>query len=402
MIFDCDQHLVEYPTMWQDHCDPQDRHLALEVEKDSLGYPWVISRALGCRTYILAKTVPEDGFVSHVGPWQRWRAGQPAEVDYIADLPRDAWEPSARVATLDALGLDKAILLPHIGFVWGRLADRLDVVRANLAAWNRWAVTVRQEGKGRLEPVGHVTLRGGDLGWLEDQLRYLSSHGVRLALLSYGLVDGRRMSHPDHDRAWKAFVDNGIVPVFHIQDGDVRASGLPEAWFDGDPDPLFGPLDFTFSHLGVQVSAADLILNGVFDRFPTLKFAVVELTAGWVLPLATGTSGIPGSVSGVVNGPGLDLSYMVVSMWRETAVQLKKSPSDYLFEHFRVTVNPAEPVADYFEHGLEDMLMFGSDYPHCEGFADPLKTFRERLGPLTEAQSTKLYGQNAADLLAIS
>lgn len=60
------------------------------------------------------------------------------------------------------------------------------------------------------------------------------------------------MSHPDHDRAWKAFVDNGIIPVFHIQDGDVRASGLPEGWFEADGDPLFGPLDFVFSHLGVR------------------------------------------------------------------------------------------------------------------------------------------------------
>jgi predicted TIM-barrel fold metal-dependent hydrolase len=400
MIFDCDQHLFEYPTMWQDHCDPQDRHLALEVEKDSLGYPWVISRALGCKTYILAATVPEDGFVSHVGPWQRWNAGLPAEVDYIADMAPDAWEPKARVATLDALGLDKALLFPHVGFVWGRLADRLDVVRANLAAWNRWAATVRQEGNGRLEPVGHVTLRGGDLGWLEAQLRSLSQNGVRFALLSYGLVDGRRMSHPDHDRAWKAFVDNGITPVFHIQDGDVRASGLPEAWFEAEADPLFGPLDITFSHLGVQVSVADLILGGVFDRFPTLKFGVVELTAGWVLPLATGGSaGIPGSIGGVVNGPGLNISYGLVAAWRQVAVQLEKTPSDYLFEHFRVTVNPAEPIPEYFERGMEDMLLFGSDYPHSEGFADPLKTFGARVGSLTEAQRAKFYGENAAGLL---
>jgi predicted TIM-barrel fold metal-dependent hydrolase len=402
MIFDFDQHLLEYPTMWQEHCDPQLRHLALETERDSLGYPWVISRALGRRVYILSKTVPEDGFVTQYEPWKRWKAGLPAEVDYLEDLPADAWEPKARVATLDRMGLDRALLFPNVGFLFGRMAGRLDIMRANLGAWNRWAVTVRQEGQGRLEPVGHVTLRGGDLTWLEEQLRYLSTNGIRAALLSYGLVDGRRMSHPDHDRAWKAFVDNGIVPVFHIQDSDVRASGLPEGWFEDDPDPLFGALDFVFSHLGVQVAVADLILGGVFDRFPALKFATVELTAGWIGPLVAGATGIPGSVGGVVNGPGLDISYGFEAMVRENKVPLRKPPSQYLFDHFRVTCNPNEPVAHYFNNGLADMLMFGGDYPHCEGFADPIKTFNERVGPLSEEHTAKLYGGTAAALLGIA
>jgi predicted TIM-barrel fold metal-dependent hydrolase len=220
--------------------------------------------------------------------------------------------------------------------------------------------------------------------------------------MSYGLVDGRRMSHPDHDRAWQAFVDNGIVPVFHIQDTDVRASGLPEGWFEDDADPLFGALDFAFSHLGVQVAVADLILGGVFDRFPTLRFATVELTAGWISPLAGGGTGIPGSIGGVVNGPGLDICYGFEGMVREHKVELKRPPSEYLFEHFRSTVNPAEPVRHYLENGMEDMLMFGGDYPHCEGFADPLKTFHDRIGPLNEVQSSKLYGGNAAELLGLS
>jgi predicted TIM-barrel fold metal-dependent hydrolase len=403
VIFDFDQHFFEYPTMWQDHCDPDVRDLALEVEHDSLGYPWVMSRVLNQRVYIAAKTVPEDGFVSHYGPWQKWKDRVPAEVDYLADIPADYSDASARVAKLDELGIDKALLLPQYGFLWGRFTgDRLDILRANLGAWNRWMVGVRAEGKGRLEPVGHVTLRGGDFSWLETQLEMLSRGGIRAALMSYGLIDGRRMSHPDHDRAWQAFVDNGITPVFHIQDGDVRTSGLPEGWFAEDGDPLFGPLDFTFSHLGVQVAIADLILNGVFDRFPDLKLCTVELTAGWINPLVAGGVGIPGSIGGVVNGPGLDVSYRVEGLFRRNTVQLKHDPSQYVFDRIRSTVNPAEPVQHYLDNGLEDVLMFGGDYPHSEGFLSPVSTFKSQLDSISADQERKFFGETAARLLGVS
>src|SRR5207253_2689955 len=91
--------------------------------------------------------------------------------------------------------------------------------------WNRWAVEVRQEGKGRLHPVAHLTLR--DLDWLDEQLAYLASNGVRLAMIAPALVDGKSLSHPDLDRAWTAFVDHGITPVFHVSAFHARFNGEP-------------------------------------------------------------------------------------------------------------------------------------------------------------------------------
>ncbi|CAN3131199.1 amidohydrolase family protein [Mycobacterium sp. smrl_JER01] len=405
MIFDFDQHLFEYPEMWMDHCDPDKRHLALELTRDELGYPWLYSRTTNQLMWIYAKTVPEDGFVSFFGPWQNWKDRKAAEIDYVADMPMSCTNAKARVEQLNELGVDKTILYPHFGAVWGRYVyDRLDIIRANFTAWNRWAVAVRQEGAGRLEPTGHVTLRGGDLGWLERELAYLGKNGIKAALVSYGLVDGRRMSHPDHDRAWKAFVDNGIVPIFHIQDADVRASCLDEGWFVDAGDPLFTALDMTFSHLGVQIAAADLILNGVFDRFPDLRFATVELTAGWINGLiGMSAEGIPGSTGNVINGPGLDISYRYEAVARRHTVDLKRQPSEYLLDHFRSTVNPMEPLASYItEGGLENNVMFGSDWPHSEGFAHPLTTFGAVLDDVTPEQKAKFYGGTAAELLGVS
>jgi hypothetical protein len=136
-----------------------------------------------------------------------------------ADLPHQYWNPTARRHQLDTFGIDVAVILPQWALLWGAahagVGQFLEVCRPNMEAWNRWAVEAQQEGRGRLQAVGHLSLRGGDPAWLEDQLTVLARGGVRAAMISHGLVDGRRPSHPDHDGAWDAFVRHGVTPLFH-------------------------------------------------------------------------------------------------------------------------------------------------------------------------------------------
>ena len=40
-VVDCDQHLYESRDLWRAHIDPADRHRALAIEDDELGYAWV-------------------------------------------------------------------------------------------------------------------------------------------------------------------------------------------------------------------------------------------------------------------------------------------------------------------------------------------------------------------------
>ena len=115
------------------------------------------------------------------------------------------------------MGLAGAVLFPNFGLLWERrLSESLPALHANMGAWNRWTATVAAEGKGALHPVGHVTLR--DLDWLEAQLHDLGAAGVRMAMMAPALVDGKPLSHPDLDRAWSAFAEHGITPVFHVAD----------------------------------------------------------------------------------------------------------------------------------------------------------------------------------------
>jgi hypothetical protein len=48
---------------------------------------------------------------------------------------------------------------------------------------------------------------------LLSQLAQLERAQVKTAMIAPGLVDGRPLSHRDHDRLWAAFVDHGVRSV---------------------------------------------------------------------------------------------------------------------------------------------------------------------------------------------
>ena len=126
-----------------------------------------------------------------------------------------------------------------------------------MAAWNRWAVAVRAEGGGRLHPVGHVSLRG-DLDWLDGELRALSAAGVRLAMISTGLVDGKRLSHPDLDRAWSLFEYHGVTPTFHVG-GPSLVGLLDPGWVTNDDLDYMPMLSFPLHGTDAQLALCDLV-----------------------------------------------------------------------------------------------------------------------------------------------
>ena len=277
-MIDADSHLFERPELWRDHIDPRMRDDALTIENDDLGHPWLTHR--GRR---LALTfICEPGRHESIGDLlQDHRAGRPARFDYARDLPAPHWDPAARRDLLDGWGVDEMVLFPQWGIEWELwLGDDLPALRANMAAWNRWAAAVRADGGGRLHPVGHLSLRG-DLDWLDAELRALSAADVRLALISSGLVDGRRLSHPDLDRAWSLFVDHGVTPTFHVG-GPSLVGFLDPGWVDNDDVDYVPMLSFPFHGIDVQLALCDLVLNGVLERHRRLRIAVVELLSRWL------------------------------------------------------------------------------------------------------------------------
>jgi predicted TIM-barrel fold metal-dependent hydrolase len=379
VVVDSDQHLFETRTMWRDFCEPGDRSRALEFVDDDAGNPWLTWQ--GHRMALADVTVPGES--ERVGSrLQRALAGLPPETSYDEELEPVHWDPVARVRALDGIGVDESVVFPNYGLVWERtLAGDLRATKANMAAWNRWAGVVASEGGGRLHPVGHVTLR--DLDWLEGQLSSMSESGLRLAMVSPGLVDGRPLSHPSHDRAWAAFVDHGITPVFHVS-----SAGRPfdEAWYESDPHPSNPVLSSVFLWASPALAIADLALNGVFARHPDLRIGVMELSAIW-LPMFL---------------QYLDGGYRFHRRLQGSSiVELEEPPSHYVRRHVRVAAFAYEGPSRLAERS-GDIFMFCSDYPHSEGTATPLDDYRAASAGRSDPDSSEgLFADNVRWLLRL-
>lgn len=373
-VIDCDQHLYESRTMWRDHIDPQHRQEALAIVDDDLGYPWLVWRDR--RIEMCDVQQPRDtGALG--GHRVRARAGLPPEYDYDDALPADYWEPAARVVKLDEMGLDEAVLFPNFGLLWERsLSESLPALTANMGAWNRWCATVRSEGNGRLHPVAHLTLR--DAAWCEAQLAALGAADVRMAMIGAAPVDGKPLSHPDHDRVWSAFVEHGITPCFHVGEQQRAAA---DGWYTNEPANFVSPLDSIMLSTAPAVAVTDLVVRGTLARHPHLRIGVIELGGMWV----------PGYL------PMLDGGWEFTNRLNGGAiVELDARPSDYFRRQVRVAAFSYEQP-DVLAERAGDLFMFCSDYPHSEGTDTPRADYEAR--GLDPASAPAFTHRNCAFLL---
>lgn len=372
-MIDVDQHLYEPRTLWADHIDPAARDRALAIVDDDLGHAWVTwqGRRIG------AADVQVPGDTPAVGELVRQRrAGEPASYAYDEALPDDFWQPAARLGRLDEMGVDEAVLFPNFGLLWERpLSGDLGALTANMGAWNRWCGIVAAEGGGRLHPVAHLTLRDPD--WLLGQLAELDAAGVRLAMIAPAAVDGRPLSHPDHDRLWSAFVEHGVTPVFHVAD---QPRVLDDAFYPED-DTFVPVVESVFLWTPPAVALTDLIVNGAFDRHPDLRLGIVELSSIWVPMFLLMLDGGWDFTSTLNGGPPTPLALR---------------PSEYLHRHVRVSSFSYEQPRRLTAKSA-DVFMACSDFPHSEGTATPLADY-ERTGSRPE-DAPGLFADNARFLL---
>jgi uncharacterized protein len=131
----------------------------------------------------------------------------------------------------------------------------------------------------------------------------------------------------------------------------------------------------------VQAQVMSLVSEGVFDRVPSLRVALLECGFSWLPPMLW----------------RFDKDWKAV--WREVP-WLKSRPSDYVRRHIRATTAPAQLPADAAQAaqlaemlGARDMLMFASDHPHEHGDGH-LDTLLDVLDD--EGRDAVLHGNAAA------
>jgi uncharacterized protein len=137
------------------------------------------------------------------------------------------------------------------------------------------------------------------------------------------------------------------------------------------------------SQVIAQAQVMSLVSEGVFDRVPSLRVALLECGFSWLPPMLW----------------RFDKDWKAV--WREVP-WVKDRPSEYVKRHFRATTAPAQLPADEGQVaqlaemlGASELLMFASDHPHVHGGEGSLDVLLAVLGD--DGRDAVMHG-NAAEL----
>lgn len=125
---------------------------------------------------------------------------------------------------------------------------------------------------------GHATLYLADADAAAEELRRaVRELGMRSAMLPSSLPSGR-LSEPRFDALWAAAVELDVPVVLH------PATSAPA---NDELLALYPSLNALFARqVDITMAAAELIMAGVFDRFPDLRLVMVH--GGGLLPYQVG------------------------------------------------------------------------------------------------------------------
>jgi predicted TIM-barrel fold metal-dependent hydrolase len=194
-------------------------------------------------------------------------------------------------------------------------------------------------------------------------------------------------SHVELDPLWALAEEAGLPILFHVggeekMHRDYLENGLPQVKDFHGGDENFTSLTFMTIPLSVWQTLSALVIDGVFDRFPRLKFGAIELGASW----------LPSLMHFMDSG--------AAAFGKEERLQkLSARPSEILRRQLRVTPYPHEDTRWIIENSGEEMCLFSSDFPHIEGGRNPLKRFGDALQGVSPQVQRRFYRDNFIDLM---
>jgi predicted TIM-barrel fold metal-dependent hydrolase len=124
-----------------------------------------------------------------------------------------------------------------------------------------------------------------------------------------------------------------------------------------------------------DVFASCLALR-LFERFPNLRMAAIEFGADWVPSLFK----------------------RLKKAWGQMPGAFPEDPRETFRRHISVAPFYEDDIRSIADHIGVNRVLFGSDFPHAEGLADPL-SFVDDLPGFTDEEIAAIMRDNTAALL---
>jgi len=253
---------------------------------------------------------------------------------------------------------------------------------AGIRAHNRWAADFQAAYPDRRAVLGQVFLN--DLDDAVADAVWIKEHGLKGGVLIPNIPPNtdwvKPLYHPDLDRFWKVCEDLELIVTTHSGTGSPDYGDFP---FSG----LLQAIEIPFYS---QRPLVQLMISGVFERFPRLKYVITELGARWV----------PGLLDTLEIFMGAVRAGQLGEFRYEEGQAPAKTAMEYFHQNCWVGVSMAGPedVAVRDTVGI-DRFMWGSDYPHDEGtYPDTTKSLRRAFREIPQEETRKMLAGNAAAL----
>jgi predicted TIM-barrel fold metal-dependent hydrolase len=388
-LFDADNHLYETK-------DALTRYLPKEYEgtiqyveikgRTKIAVLGQISEYIPNPTFdVVARPGAMEEYFKHGNPEGKSRREIFGEPMRAIDAFRD---PVERLKVMDNLQLQRALMFPTLAsLVEERMRHHPDLIHAVIHSLNQWMLeTWGQDGNyvhsGRIFTVPVVSLPIVEKAIAE--LDWVVEHGAKAILVRPAPVPGlrgmRSFALPEFDPFWKRVVEHDVLVTMHSSDSGYSRF---DAEWDGNSLEMLPFKTNTFAMTNqwrpVTDAVASWVCHGALNRFPELKVAVIENGSSWLEPLLQQLSDV-----------------------------YKKAPEGFGFQDPVETLKRSLYVSPFWEEDLQrlsntigaDHVLFGSDWPHPEGLAEPARYINE-IKDMPLADQAKIMGGNLARLLKV-
>ena len=287
-----------------------------------------------------------------------------------------ASDPQARLADQDLDHLRAEVLYPGaFGLQFWTLTDAA-YQRECFRVYNDWLGEFCAAAPERFLGAGLLPLRG-PIAWACEEAERAASKGLCSLSIPAEVAD-QSYADPEFSRLWDTLQDLGLPVSIHSG----TTTGEPFA-------TKFARLGMGMGLVNTKISLpmnalAGLIWGALPQRYPRLKFVIVEGGIGWIASLL-----------------GL-MDHWWKDHHRWMTPKLDEAPSTCFKRQFWATFE--DDRAGILTRGLlgVDRLMWGSDYPHTEGtFPHSQAQIRRDFAGVTESEVYQMVAGNAAKLYGL-
>jgi predicted TIM-barrel fold metal-dependent hydrolase len=384
-VFDADNHFYETE-------EALTRHLP-DKYKGAIDYVDVRGRRKIVVRGVISEYIPNPTFeiVARPGAQEEYfRSGNPEGKSFreLMGEPMKAIpafrEPAPRLELMDELCVDRTLMFPTLAsLVEERMKDDPLLTHAAIHALNEWMYETWQfDYAGRIFSTPIVTLPIVEKAI--EELEWCVERGAKAILVRPGPVPGfmgsRSFGLPEFDPFWEAVVKADVCVTMHASDTGYAAT--LNVWEDAREFLPFRPTAFRMVSQGkrpIMDAMAALICHGALDRHPELRIACIENGGDWVAPLLHTLEDVH-----------------------------RKMPQDFLgdpVEAFRrnVWVSPfhEDDISGLRDAIGADHILFGSDYPHPEGLAEPTSYVEHLPAGLSDDEIAGIMGGNLAGIMKV-